>query len=309
MRGITGSPTAGAVPRPGAAPKIRCPSGSGGHGCAAVGHGIGTSAESIMPTDLPSVACRGGCRARGGRAVQHPGQDDRQGWGRRHRDRRQWDPGGRYAWGDLESAGGRRGRARVDLVRERVGRPGCPARADLPRHPDGRGVRRPGRRGGRGPAARRLHAAARRQRPGRPVRAAARFGGRAHHDRHPGPHRGAHRAADLLVRAHQRGEERPARRQRQRLHRRGLRHQAVADQRGRRGRSAPRGHARQRPRCARRAPDGRGAAGRERCRDADLRAAPTGADPRPLGRRHAGRPRPARAAGGGGRRRGPPAAG
>ena len=117
--------------------------GPGGHGWAAVGHGFGTSAESIMPTDLPSVACRGGCRARGAGRYSDPEQDDRQGWGRRHRDRRQWDPGGRYAWGDLESARGRRGGARVDLVRQRGGRPGGPARADLPRHPDGRGVRRP----------------------------------------------------------------------------------------------------------------------------------------------------------------------
>ena len=85
------------------------------------------------------------------------------------------------------------------------GEPGALPVPTFPATADGRGVRRPGRRDGPGPAARRLHAAARRQRPGRPVRAAARLGRRPHHDRHPGPVRRPHRAADLRVHAHRRG--------------------------------------------------------------------------------------------------------
>ena len=226
---------------------------------------------------------------------QVPVQEERRKWGRRHGDPRQWDPGSRYAWGDLESSRGRRGGARADLVRQCGGRPGGPARAHVPGHPDGRGGR--GRRGGRpGAAPGRLHADARGQRPRRPVRAAPRLGRGAHHDRGTRSGCRPHRAADLLVRPHQRGEGRSARRQRQRLHRRRGGHQAVADQRRRRGRAAPRRSARRCPRRARRTPDGRRAAGRQRRRDADLRAAAAGADPRPLGRRHARRPRPARAA-------------
>ena len=189
-----------------------------------------------------------------------------------------------------------------------AGEPGALPGAHVPCRPDGRGGRE-GRGGRPGAAAGRLHAAARGQRPRRPVRAAARLGLGAHHDRGTGSGSRPHRAADLLVRPHRRGEGRPARRQRQRLHRRRGGHQAVADQRRRRGRAAPRRPARQRPRGARRTSDGRRAAGRQRRRDADLRAAAAGADPRSLGRRHARRPRPACAALGRGRCRTPRPAG
>ena len=145
-----------------------------------------------------SMACRGGCRAggsggsvrrdRGSRRIDASGAGDTviRGSGILARGMR---------GGGLESLGA--GAAVLALTRvaaRRASRARCPCRRSPPR----RRPRRPsGAAGavGPGPAARRLHAAARRQRPRRAVRAAARLGRGAHHDRHPGPVRGAHRAA------------------------------------------------------------------------------------------------------------------
>ena len=156
-----------------------------------------------------------------------------------------------------------------------------------------------------GRAARRLRPAARRQRPRRAVRAAARLGRRPHHDRHAGPVRRPDRAARLRLHAAPAGRaatcstsnigaytDADAATKQWRTN---------ADAEDGAHRDVPLGGA---ARGAGRAAAGGGADGRLRRRDAHLRAAGA-AGPGPLGRGHARRPGAAGAARGvrGGRRR------